>query len=72
MQFSAFLMRCVPSLLNPRHGGGGRGANRTTPLHTTFDTIHPIDLIFGTITSFLYFQLIEITWCLIDFHGNHN
>ena len=40
---------------------------------STFDTIHPIDLIFGTYNKpSLYFQLIEITWCLIVLHGNHD
>ena len=48
-------------------GGGTIGH-----LPSTFDTIHPIDLIFGTYEFSLYFQLIEITWCLISFHGNHN
>ena len=34
------------------------------PLPSTFDTIHPIDWIFGTYNErSLYFQLIETTWC---------
>ena len=43
------------------------------PLPSIFDTIHPIDLIFGTHNELsLYFQLIGITWCLICLHGNHS
>ena len=38
---------------------------------STFDTIHPIDMKFGTYNKLhLYFQLSETTWCLIGFHGN--
>ena len=44
-------------------GPGGGGS--VGPLPSTFDTIHPIDLIFGTCNELsLYFQLIETTWCL--------
>ena len=54
---------------------GGRGVNRTPPPPpppSTFDTIHPIDLKFGTCNKLhLYFQLSEFTWCLIGFHGNN-
>ena len=40
---------------------------------STFDTIHPIDLKFGTYNKLrLYFQLCETTWCLIRFHGNNS
>ena len=48
--------------------------NRTIPSPpSTFDTIHPIDVKFGTYNKLhLYFQLIETTWCLIGFHGNNN
>ena len=43
------------------------------PLPSTFDTIHPIDLIFGTYSELsLYFQLTETMWSLIGCHGNHN
>ena len=50
---------------------GGRWS--IVPLPSSFDTIHPIDLIFGTCNEFsLYFQLIETTWYLIGFHDNHN
>ena len=43
------------------------------PLHSTFNTIHPIDLIFETYNDLqLYFQLSETTWCLVRFHGNHS
>ena len=46
-------------------GGGGQ----SDPL--TFDTIHLIDMKFGTYSKFhLYFQLSETMWCLIGFHGN--
>ena len=41
------------------------------PPPSTFDTIPPIDLKFGTYNKIrLYFQLSETMWCLIDFHGN--
>ena len=44
---------------------------QSDPPPSTFDTIHPIDLKFGTCNKFrLYFQLSETTWCLIGFHGN--
>ena len=40
---------------------------------STFDTIHPIDLKFGTYNKLrLYFQLSETTWCIIGFHGNNS
>ena len=43
------------------------------PLPSIFDTIHPINLIFGTYNELpLYFQLSKTTWCLIGFHGNHD
>ena len=52
---------------------GHKGGGSIGPLSSTFDTIHSIDLIFGTYNELsLYFQLIETTWCLIRFHGNHN
>ena len=42
------------------------------PPPSTFDTIYPIDLKFGTYSKLhLYFQLSETTWCLIGFHGNN-
>ena len=51
---------------------GGGGVNQT-PSPSTFDTIHPIDLKFGTYNKLhLCFQLREITWCLIGFHGNNS
>ena len=47
------------------------GVNQTPP--STFDTIHPIDLKCGTYNKLhLYFQLSEIAWCLIGFHGNNS
>ena len=43
------------------------------PLPSTFDSIHPIDYIFGIYNErSLYSQLIETTCCLIGFHGNHS
>ena len=50
-------------------GGGGQ----SDPPPSTFDTIHPIDLKFGTYSKLhLYLQLSEITWCLIGFHGSNS
>ena len=46
---------------------------QSDPLPSTFDTIHPIDLKFGTHNKLhLYFQLSETKWCLIGFHGNNS
>ena len=43
------------------------------PPPSTFDTIHPIDLKFGTYNRLhLYFQLSKTTWCLIGFHDNNS
>ena len=42
-------------------GGGGGGRRSIGPLHSTFDTIHPIDLIYTKLS--LYFQLSKATWC---------
>ena len=51
----------------------GGGVNRTLPPPSTFDTIHPIDLKFGTYNELrLHFQLSKTTWCLIGFHGNNS
>ena len=48
-------------------GGGGQSDHPST-----FDTIHLIDLKFGTYSKlYLYFQLNETTWCLIGFHDNN-
>ena len=48
------------------------GGSIGPPPPSTFETIHPIDLIFGTYNKLhLYFQLSETTWCLIGFHGNN-
>ena len=50
-------------------GGGGSIGH----LPSTFDTIHPIDYIFGTYNErSLYFQLIDTTCWLNGFHGNHS
>ena len=49
---------------------GARGQSDLPP--STFDTIHLIDLKFGTYNKLhLYFQLSETMCCLIGFHGNH-
>ena len=51
---------------------GGRSIAPPPP-PSTFDTIHPIDLKFGTYNKLhLYFQLNETTWCLIGFHGSNS
>ena len=43
------------------------------PLPSTFDTIHPIDLIFAHIMSVLCtFKKMETMSCLMGFHGSHN
>ena len=57
-------------MLNPRR----HNPKKVTQRHTsTFDTIHPINQIFGTYNErTLYFQLIGTTCCLIGFHGSHN
>ena len=74
-----WIKTCVNKLLNPRSllekivtRSLEGGINRTPP-PSTFDTIHPIDLKFGTYSKLhLYFQLSETTWCLIGFHGNNS
>ena len=50
----------------------GRGGGQSDPPPSTFDTIHPIAMKFGTHNKLhLYFQLSENTWCLIGVHGNN-
>ena len=50
-----------------------KGGQLDSPPPSTFDTIHPIALKFGTYSKLhLYFQLSETTWCLIGFHGNNS
>ena len=45
--------------LKKLHGGGG--------------VIHPNELIFGAYNELsLYFKLVETTWFLIGFYGNHS
>ena len=40
---------------------------------STFDTIHPIDMILGTYNELpLFFQLNVTTWCLISFNDNRS
>ena len=59
-----------PKKVTRRQKGGGGSIG---PLPSTFDTIHPIDMIFGTCNELpLYFQLSVITWCLTGFHDNHS
>ena len=49
------------------------GAGQSDPTLSTFDTIHPIDLKFGTYNKLhLFFQLSETTWYLISFQGNNS
>ena len=49
------------------------GVGSIGPPPSTFDTIHPFDLKFGTYNKFhFYSQLSETTWCLIGFHGNNS
>ena len=52
---------------------GGKGGGSIGPPASTFDTIHPIDMKFGTYNKLhLYFQLSETSWCLIGFHGKNS
>ena len=54
-------------------GGGGGGGSQLDLFPSTFDTIYPIDLKFGTHNKLhLYFQLSETKWCLIGLHGNNS
>ena len=54
----------------PEHVRGRGGA--IGPLPSPFDTIHPIDTLFGACNNRpLHFQLSVTTWCLNSFHGNH-
>ena len=60
------------SIKKLREGIMGEGGT-IGPLPSTFDTIHPTDLIFGQYNELSsYFQLNETTWCLIGFHDNHS
>ena len=55
------------STRNLEEGGGQSDPS------STFDTIRPIDLKFGTYNKLhLHFQLSKTTWCLIGFHGNNS
>ena len=48
-----------------------RGKGSIGPLSSTFDKIHPLDMIFDTYNEItLYFQLNVTTWCITDFHDN--
>ena len=68
LTLEAWKKKIVTQTLEEREGGGGRGVNRTP---STFDTIHTIDMKFGTYNKVhLYFRLSETTWCLMGFHGN--
>ena len=75
-----YLVYFSSNLINPRgllekivtRSLEGGGVNRPPP-PSIFDTIHLIDLKFGTHNKLhLYFQLSETTWCLIGFHGNNS
>ena len=56
------------------HLAGGWGQSDPPPSSlSTFDTIHPIDMKFGTYNELpLYFQSSVVMWFLIGFHGNHS
>ena len=63
--------RSLPEKIVKRSLEGGGGQSDTPP--STFDTIRPIDLKFGTYNKLhLHFQLSETTWCLIGCHGNNS
>ena len=48
-------------------------SDATPPPPSTFDTIHSIDMKFGTYNKLhLYFQLSETTWFLIGFLGSNS
>ena len=71
MWFCTFNPRSLEEKIVTRSLGGGGGCQSDPP--STFDTIHPIDIKFGTCNKLhLYFQLSEITWYLIGFHGNNS
>ena len=68
--FIIFNPSCLEEKIVARSLEGGGGC-QSGPLPSTFDTIHPNDMKFGTFNKLhLYFQLSETTWCLIGFHGN--
>ena len=72
LYFYLFNPRSLLEKIVTRNLEGGGGGGQSDP-PSTFDTIHPIDLKFGTHNKIhLYFQLSETTWCLIGFHGNNN
>ena len=72
MKVWSFNPRSLEEKIVTRSLEGGGAVNRTPP-PSTFDTIRPIDLKFGTYNKLhLYFQLNETTWCLIGFHGNNS
>ena len=69
--FIIFNPSCLEEKIVTRSLEGGGGGCQSGPLPSTFDTIHPNDMKFGTFNKLhLYFQLSETTWCLIGFHGN--
>ena len=70
MFVSAIIVFQSLTLEGMERGGGGGSVE---PLPSTFDTIHPIYLIFDRYNELsLYFQLIETKWCLIGFNGEQN
>ena len=49
-----------------------RGAQEINRTPSTFDTLPPIDMIFGTNNEMpLFFQLSVTTWPVISFYGSH-
>ena len=65
--------RHKPKKVTQRHKRGAGGGGQSDPSTSAFDTIHLIDLIFGTCNELsLYFHLIETTLYLIGFHGSYN
>ena len=68
----SFIPRSLLEKIVTRSLEGGEGSIGPPP-PSTFDTIHPNDLKFGTHNKLhLYFRLSQTTWCLISFHGSNN
>ena len=64
--------RSLEEKIVTRSLGGGSSIEPSHP-PSTFDTIHPIDMRFGTYNKLhLHFPLSETTWYLIGFHGNNS
>ena len=70
---SSFNPRSLLEKIVTRSLEGVGGDSIGLPPPSTFDTIDPNGLKFGTYNKLhLYFQLSETTWCLIGFHGNNS